>query len=355
VALLLACTVLFTYELLSFRKDTYQRLTTIGRVIADNSTAALVFDDQTGANEILAALAAEPQIVAAGLYDQNGRLFSRYPAALSDSELPERPGPEGFGRENGHLAGFHNVAQGGKQVGTLYLKADMSEMYTRMQIFGGLVFLVILASLFVATIFSRRLQRQISLPILTLAETAKTVSQKQDYSVRAQKLADDELGLLTDTFNHMLSQIQERDKDLRESEERFRLMVWNVQDYAIVLLDPSGCVLTWNVGGERLLGYHEKEIVGQHYARFFTAELVASGEPEHKIKMAAKFGRDEYESFRIRKDGSLFKANVVLTALWKASGQLTGFCEVTRDITEPNLVSDELQKVKNQVKSAELT
>jgi PAS domain S-box-containing protein len=118
-------------------------------------------------------------------------------------------------------------------------------------------------------------------------------------------------------------------KALRESEERFRLMMSNVKDYAILILDPEGRVISWNEGAERIKGYTSDEIIGQHFSRFYPPDTDPSGE----LKTAAEQGRVEVEGWRVRKDGSRFWANVVITALRDDKGQLRGFGKITRDVT----------------------
>jgi formate hydrogenlyase transcriptional activator len=121
---------------------------------------------------------------------------------------------------------------------------------------------------------------------------------------------------------------------LRESEERFRLLVEEVKDYGIFMLDPGGRVRSWNAGAQRIKGYRPEEIVGEHFSRFYTPEDVARGKPEEGLRLAATDGRWEEEGWRVRKDGTHFWANVVITALHGRDGALTGFTKVTRDITE---------------------
>jgi len=131
-----------------------------------------------------------------------------------------------------------------------------------------------------------------------------------------------------------LTERRRHEEDLRHSEERFRLMVEAVQDYAIFMLDPEGRVASWNAGAQRIKGYTPSEIIGQHFSRFYPADRIAAGWPEHELEMARKTGRFEDEGWRLRKDGSRFWANVVITALHDASGVVQGFTKVTRDLTE---------------------
>jgi PAS domain S-box-containing protein len=121
---------------------------------------------------------------------------------------------------------------------------------------------------------------------------------------------------------------------LRQSEERFRLLVDSVRDYAIFMLDPSGVVLTWNAGAERFKGYRAEEIIGSHFSRFYPPEALARGLPDEELEVASQAGSFEDEGWRVRKDGTLFWANVVITAMRDDSGQLVGYAKVTRDLTQ---------------------
>jgi len=126
----------------------------------------------------------------------------------------------------------------------------------------------------------------------------------------------------------------ERTRALHESEQHFRLLVEAVRDYAIFMLDPEGHVTTWNVGAERIKGYKASEIIGEHFSRFYPDEDVRSEKPQRELEIAIREGRVEDEGWRIRKDGSKFWANVVITALRDESGNLVGFAKVTRDFTD---------------------
>jgi PAS domain S-box-containing protein len=133
---------------------------------------------------------------------------------------------------------------------------------------------------------------------------------------------------------------------LRETEERFRLLVQSVREYAIFFLDPLGRVVSWNNGAERLKGYRAEEILGKHLSSFYLPEDVAAGRPERILEEAAQRGQSQDEGWRMRKDGSRFWASVVVTALRNAKGSLRGFAKVTRDMTERHGKDETLAKAK---------
>ena len=142
-------------------------------------------------------------------------------------------------------------------------------------------------------------------------------------------------------------------KTLRESEERFRLLVDNVRDYAIILLDTEGNVASWNEGAQRIKGYRISEIIGRHFSRFHTPEDAARNHPAELLKAASEQGRVEDEGLRVRKDGTRFWADVIITALKDEKGNLKGFVKITRDVTERKRLEDvmrsntELQQFAN--------
>jgi PAS domain S-box-containing protein len=124
------------------------------------------------------------------------------------------------------------------------------------------------------------------------------------------------------------------DEALQEVEQRFRLIVQSIRDYAIFMLDPLGRIVSWNTGAARLKGYTANEIIGKHFSVFYPQEDLDARKPERELEVASKVGRLEDEGWRLRKDGSRFWANVVITALRDESGTLVGFAKVTRDLTE---------------------
>ena len=223
LVLLLTSAAFVTYEVLTFRQTIRTSLSTLGRVIAANSTASLAFANETDAGEILSALRAEPHVVAAALYDKDGRLFARYPANLPSDNLPQAPGRDGYDFEHGYVVGLEPVAEAsGPRLGTLYLKADMKAVSRTLRLSAAIAATVMAVALLAAFVLATALQGRISQPILALADTAKAVSARQDYSVRAPKFGEDELGVLTDAFNQMLGHIHDQDRALRESQEELQ-------------------------------------------------------------------------------------------------------------------------------------
>jgi PAS domain S-box-containing protein len=144
-----------------------------------------------------------------------------------------------------------------------------------------------------------------------------------------------------------LSERREAEMALRQSEERFRLVVDGVVDYAIFMLTPEGNVASWNQGAERLKGYKASDIIGSHFSRFYPPEAIAQGKPAWELQQAIEYGRVEDEGWRLRKDGSRFWANVVITALHGEDGRLRGFAKVTRDLTQRRQI-EKLQEADHQ-------
>jgi len=140
---------------------------------------------------------------------------------------------------------------------------------------------------------------------------------------------------------------------LHRSEQRARLFVEAVEDYAIFMLDPEGCVSTWNIGAERIKGYKATEIIGQHFSRFYPEEDVRAGKPEWELKVALEVGRLEDEGWRLRKDGSRFWANVIITPVRDHTGTLIGFTKVTRDFTERMIAQRALEDSQRRLQESE--
>jgi len=131
-----------------------------------------------------------------------------------------------------------------------------------------------------------------------------------------------------------ITEVQQPEEALQRSAENLRLFVSEVKDYAIFMLDPSGVVTTWNEGAERIKGYTAKEIIGKNFSKFYIPEAVEKGQPLQELNIAKVTGRYQEEGWRVRKDGSRFWADIVITALHDEAGRLRGFGKVTRNLTE---------------------
>ncbi len=346
--LLLTCSALFINEFITSRRTSIRELSILGEIIAANSTAALTFDDSEAAREILLALKAEPQINMAGIYTKEGNLFSHYPLDISEDALPAALSEDGFRFDESHLHGFVSIDHEGKRIGTLYLLSDMSFMYERFRLYGGITLLVIVVALLLAFLLSRNLQRQISAPILALAGTAKAISDKQDYSVRAQKYDDDEIGLLTEAFNHMLMRIEEQTHALSESSAKLHAVV-NSAMSAVIVMNAKGIITDWNKRAEEMFGWMRSEAIGKELASTIIPEnfrIAHSKGLEHFFRTGQGPAIDKLlELTALRKEGSEFPIELSISVL--KTGAEISFCGFITDVTERKRAETEI-KLFNQ-------
>jgi signal transduction histidine kinase len=228
-ALVLISAGFVVYEFITFPKVIARKLSIQAQIIGTNSFSALLFNDPRAATETLAALRADPRIVAATIYDRDGRAFAKYIGGdqPQGSGLPERlpDQPEGERVENRQLFLLQHIVADRQRQGTIYIQSDLQELNERIESYAGIAGIVLLVSFLVAVLVAFRLQRSISQPILHLVQTASDVSVKKDYSVRAAAEDRSELGLLVTALNEMLEQIQRRDAELRTARDELELRV----------------------------------------------------------------------------------------------------------------------------------
>ncbi|MDQ6861009.1 MAG: PAS domain-containing protein, partial [Verrucomicrobiota bacterium] len=351
-ALLLMGSALITYELGTFRRSLQVNVDVLGQIIGSNSTAALAFDDPKNAQEILHALAAEKQVTAAAIYGADGAIFASFPEGRDRAEFPMRPGADGHRFEATRFVMYQPILQEGKRLGTIFVRADLGEMYSRLKVYGTLLALVAACSFLGALILSRTLQRHISAPILALAEVATAVSERQDYSVRAVKHGSDEIGQLTGAFNEMLTRIGQSNAALAGSEERLRLALEGSQtgtwDWNLV----TGQI-TWDDYMYPLYGRTKEEFTG------------AAGEPFDFIhpddrdyvhaatQRALDHQHDLDIGFRILlRDGSIRHMVSRGRAFYDERSKPVRMAGVSLDVTRSKQIEEDLSRAKEAAEAA---
>lgn len=344
-ALLLMRGTLLVYEFVRFQKTTRRQLATIGQIIAANSTAALAFANSNDGNETLSGLRAERFITAAALYDGGGKLFSKYPTNLPDTTFPASPQEDGIRPEATSLVAFQPVAQGGRRLGTLYVRYDMGGLKQEwLRLSVGVALMAVAAVMLAAYLLSRKLQQQISRPILALAGSARAVFERQDYSIRAKKFGNDELGRLADDFNRMLARIEEQTHTLSDSEARIRAVL-NSALSAVLVIDAAGRIIDWNPRAEEMFGWTRAEAMG--------ADVVGLIIPE-SYRKAHRAGMEQFLATRVgpvlnqlvemnalRRDGTEFPVELSISPV--KTGAATSFCGFITDITERKRAEEQLK------------
>ena len=228
IVLLIVSAVFVTTEYFSFRRKMVEDLSFLSEVAATHSAGSLMQSDRSTADKILAGFKTHSDILAAYILDPQGRVFAHYfrnplsvgreqqIAEVEEAAVVLKPGTDKYQYENNYLSYCRPIVSGNSNLGTFLLHADMSSLYSRMALYIGIGVLVMLVASFIAYVIASKLQRVISSPILSMAETMKIVSNEKKYSVRQKKVSNDELGTLVDGFNDMLSKIEKRDSELEQ-------------------------------------------------------------------------------------------------------------------------------------------
>jgi signal transduction histidine kinase len=235
-ALIFMGSALIAYEVVTFRRTLAANMTVLAQIVGSNTTAALAFEDPKNAKEILSALSAEPQITAAAIYDESGKIFAEFPDDAPVTAIPAVPARDGYVFNGASLDMFQSISQQeGARLGTIFLRADLNAMYSRIMVYAGLLLFVGACSFLGALMLASTLQRGVSMPILELAKVAQAVSERQDYSVRGNKYGEDEIGKLTDAFNQMLVRIGQTTEDLSAAKEAAEAANQAKDDFLAVL------------------------------------------------------------------------------------------------------------------------
>jgi signal transduction histidine kinase/DNA-binding response OmpR family regulator len=214
-ALMLACAAVLMYVNVVLHQTMEKDLGILAEIFASNSTAALTFDDPGAARELLSGLQARRSIEFAVIYSANGEVFAAYSRDHRQRESPlPRVQTDAVRFESNRLKLFKHILVSGESIGAIYFESDLGEIHAQLKESAEVILTILLAAALLALALAHRLQRMISEPIRHLAETANHVSSQNDYRARAAKVADDDLGQLTDTFNGMLAEIERRDNHL---------------------------------------------------------------------------------------------------------------------------------------------
>ncbi|HTI72812.1 MAG TPA: ATP-binding protein [Candidatus Limnocylindria bacterium] len=341
----LAGLVLLAYEYYSYRQAVARSLTTVAKVIAGSSSAVLLFDDTKEGKALLSNLRAEPEIVAAALYDDQGHLFATFPTNATAADFPAFPSADGARFNTSRLDLFVPVAEGPRRMGTLFLRQELDGMYDRLGVYGLVLLTVLAGSGLLAFFFSGVFQRTISEPILALAATAKVVSENKDYSVRAATSGKDELGYLTVAFNTMLDQIQASHSALQKSARQLRF----VTDNALVFLAQTDRDYRFkfvNRPYAARLGLRPDDIVGKRIPEVVGPEAFESF--RHHVDAALNGQRVEFEmEIPYSKLGPRWMY-VIYEPERMADGSVTGLVAVASDITERKQVEREIARARDE-------
>jgi PAS domain S-box-containing protein len=281
VALLVASAVFTVYDRATFLNAKMQDLRTSATMLGSNSTAALSFGDAQAAQEVLGALRAKQNVMNACVYDKAGKIFASYSRDASDNSLfPRSVQTQATAIAGQSMTLFQPILLNGESIGTIFIRADLADLQERLTRFLKIDFLVLLVSMAVAFLLSSRLQRVISGPIRELADTASAVSARENYSLRATKRGNDEIGLLFDQFNSMLDRLQQRDMALRQAHDSLEKRVAERTSYlnaliqnsplGIMVVDAEENVQLCNSAFEKLVNCRQQDIVGKSIASAFS-------------------------------------------------------------------------------------
>jgi signal transduction histidine kinase/CheY-like chemotaxis protein len=217
IALLLAGILLIFFELRQTRLDVASELTSVGEMLGTNSTAPLIFNDKQAAERTVSALRAMHRIAVAGVAKADGKWFATYIRSdIQNPRLPASIGSDGYRFEGSDMVLFRSLVVDGEKIGTVYLRSDMEEVLSKIQRYAFLLTIVLVVSALLSLVVGTILQRSIYGPVSHLASVAHEISANQNYYARAVKTSDDELGVLVDSFNGMLDQVEQRDRELEE-------------------------------------------------------------------------------------------------------------------------------------------
>ncbi|HUJ11454.1 MAG TPA: PAS domain-containing protein [Verrucomicrobiae bacterium] len=356
-AVLLAGVTRIIYEVTAFRKVSLRDLSVQAEIIGENCAAALEFDNPQTAQETLASLKARTDIVEACVYRKDGSVLAGYVrgARASSATFP-RLEAEGHRIRSGHFLLFHQITRKGENLGTVYLRSNLQQHYARLIAGIAIALGSMVAGWILALMLAMRLQRRIADPIMDLAGLADRVRNHPDYSLRAAKYGDDEIGVLTDGFNRMLENIQERDAklrraydDLQSSEQRFRQLAESIRE-VFWLRDPEeGQVIYVSPAYETIWG-RTCQSMRENPCSWLEA---IHPQDQERVRQAAATkqadGRYDEEYRIVRPDSSIRWIHDRAFPIREVSGKVYRIAGIAEDVTERRKSEEALRRLSIQL------
>jgi PAS domain S-box-containing protein len=384
-ALLMACLGLALFERRSFRNSRMNELFLLGGTLATNTAASLNFDDQKGAAEMLAALHADPDLIAAYLYDNSGNIFAEYRRAssLENSGVPPMP-PDGTQFTSNSLTVSQGAFLRGERSGSLVLVSDLRALNQKIRQYAQISALILVVSIFVTFLVSFRFLRIAVNPILQLARLAGKVSSDGNYSLRALPAGKDEIGTLIHSFNDMLDDIQQRDAALQNAKDELehrvqvrtaelqtevnerlraeealskerqalRALIDNVPDFTYVK-DTEGRFVVANLPVARQMGAKTpEELIGKTDFDFYPPELARTFYDDEQRVIRSGEAEVNREEVGLDANGNVSQVLTTQVPLRDKNGHVTGLAGIGRDITQLKKAQEEMQKAREAAEAA---
>jgi PAS domain S-box-containing protein len=338
--LLPAFAALFCFQVYTLKKHSAHELAVVGEMTAHNCATAVMFKDEDAAAQILVGLKTMPQIVSGMLQLMDQQRLAFFGATRDETEIKAARLQSGFRINGDRILLAQPVMLSGNREGTLYLLADLHAMTSQLlKLYGGIFALVLVASLLVTFILSSQCLRFITGPILRLAGTARTIADHNDYSVRANKVCGDEVGVLTDAFNQMLAQIQSQDTALRKAEEKYRVIFEDAIE-GMFQTTPDGKCLSVNPALTRMYGYDSPEelMAISDIGQTIYVDPARRNEFKRLIEAQGFVKLFEYEIYR--KDRSKIWLCANARAVRDATGAILYYEGTVEDITQRKRVEE---------------
>ncbi|MEP7051124.1 MAG: ATP-binding protein [Pseudomonadota bacterium] len=365
VSLALMGLALGIFELVSHRRAMNAEMTTVGSIIGANSTAALTFNDQAVATEILGALKPYTEVRSACLYDAQGHLFSSFLRTRERSACPASPAKDGFKSEGGMLVQCSPVMLGSQRIGTLLLVASQGALWRRLKLFCGVLAVVLMFSALAGLLLSSRLEGVVSRPILELATTARRIADQRDYALRAPRHSHDEVGVAVGAFNQMLDRIQDADQALRRAgqqtleQAQFLSSILDSMGEGLIVIDHSSTILVWNAAATRIVGPSPAGLAFTEWPRHFgllrgpNEEVLASEQQPIARALCGEVVTDQEIYLRpaAERGGRWIKATA--RPLHAEQGRISGAISVFHDVTSHKQAELELKSSEEQLRQAQ--